>query len=288
MKLVYIDESGTFNDSLTTAELATNRRKSSHFVLSAAIVDIENWKLVFDRLKNLRGDLRRNFGISKSDQIHAHELVGNSGVWRHEKYKHLTSSKRRKVLRYLLENYKQWPEISVISTSVEKLSRFPKSINPETAREVAYQNLFNRIEKNLGDELYVVIVDGQEDFAVIKTHRKMKVFNMIGKTNIPLRSSIEDPLFKLSKASYFLQMIDHIAYATLHVFDARLNQHIARDLVDSRFYEYRGIKAAHSPTADLLPGVVIVPSITKSELAGILKKSLGESPDSSGGAGATR
>lgn len=288
MKLIYIDESGSFNDGLVAAELATNRRKSSHYILAAAIVDTENWQLVFERLKNLRADLRRNFKISKSDQIHAYELIGNSGVWRHIKYKHLNSSKRRKILRYLLENYKQWPEISIVSVAVEKLSRFPKSINPSTAREVAYQNLFNRIERTLGDEPYVVIVDGQEDFAIIKTLRKMKVFNMIGRSNVPIKSSIEDPLFKLSKASYFLQMIDHVAYATLHLFDDRLNIDVAKDAYNSKFYHQRGIKAVHSPSSEILPGVVIVPSLSSEELDNVIKKSLGESPDSSGGAGATR
>lgn len=288
MKLIYIDESGSFNDGLVALELTTNRRKSSHYILAAAIVDTENWQLVFERLKNLRADLRRNFKISKSDQIHAYELIGNSGVWRHLKYKHLTSSKRRKILRYVLENYKQWPEVSIVSVAVDKLSRFPKSINPATAREVAYQNLFNRIERTLGDEPYVVIVDGQEDFAVIKTLRKMKVFNMIGRSNVPIKSSIEDPLFKLSKASYFLQMIDHIAYATLHLFDSRLNADVAKDAYSSRLYHSRGVKAVHVPSSEILPGVVIVPSLSKEDLSEVIKKSLGESPDSSGGAGATR
>lgn len=287
MKLIYLDESGTFADHLTAAELRTNKRKSSHFVLSALIVDLENWELVFNRLKTLRADIRRNYNIKKSEQIHAHELIGGSGVWRHIKYKHLTSPKRRKLLRYLLENYSQWPEIKIITACVQKLTSFP-SINPESAREIAYQNLFNRIERTLGDEPYIVIVDGQEDFEVIKILRKMKVINYISGSNMPIKSSIEDPLFKLSRNSYFLQLIDHIAYATLHIFDTRLNTAVAKDITESGIYMVLGVAAAHRQTARLYPGLVIVPSIHENDVDELRKKSLGISPDSSGGAGVTR
>lgn len=288
MKIIYVDESGTFNDSFSVQEAKTNKRKSTHFVLSALIIDLENWSLVFERLKSLRTDLRHNYKISKSEQLHAHELISGSGVWRHKKYMHLTSPKRKKLLKYVLTNYSMWPEISIVTAVVDKLCVTYPSINSSSARSLAYENLFNRIEKTLGDERYIVINDGQEDFDVIKIIRKMKVFNPINGQNIALKSFAEDPLFKMSRNSYFLQLIDHIAYATLHLYDERLNLAIGNDLLNSNIYQSIGIKAVHRESANVLPGIINIPKISEVDLQALTKKSLGKSPDSSSGAGLTR
>ena len=291
MKIIYIDESGTFNDGLTPALVKTDKRRSTHFVLSALVVDLENWELVFGRFKKLRADVRHNYKIKKSEHIHAHELVNGSRVWRHIKYKHLTSPTRRRLLKYLLTNYASWPEIKVMTVAVSKLTPFP-SIQPDTARSCAYENLFNRLDKTLGDEPYLVINDGQEDYEIIKLLRKMRAFNQVTmssgqKVDVRIKSLVEDPLFKYSKNSYFLQCIDHIAYATLHIFDERLGPVIGRDLLLSGVYPNLGIKAAHRETASDLPGIVIVPKMNAEDVAKLRKKSLGVSATSSG-AGLTR
>lgn len=287
MKIVYIDESGTFNDSLTAAEATTNRRKSLYFVLSALVVDLDDWEKVFGRFKNLRADVRRGFNIKKSEQIHAYELIGGSGVWKHIKYRHLHSTKRQRLLKYMLMNYTAWPEISVITVIVNKLTSYP-TIQPHTARIRAYENLFNRIDKTFVENRltgenhqYLVINDGQEDNDVIKLMRKMRAYNTVTMTSgerldIVIKGLVEDPLFKSSKNSYFLQCIDHIAYSTLHLFDERLNPSIGKDILSSGVYDKRGIKAVHRETASALPGVIIVPKIAQTDVVDLRRKSLGE------------
>lgn len=266
MKIIYVDESGTFGDGITPSIAASNNRLSTHFVLSALIVDVENWEKILGRFKSLRSDLRHNYGVKKSQQIHAYELIGGRGIWKIIKYKHLSDTKRQKMFRYILENYAMWPEINVISVSANKLSGLP-SINPDSAREIAYENLVNRIDKTLVGEDYILINDGQEDTRIIRQLRKMRAFNKVrtsyaGTIDIRTKSLLEDPLFKYARDSYFLQAIDHIAYATLHVFDGRLNQDVARSLVRSKLYKQRGFGVAHRNTAAHFPGVVIVPKLT--------------------------
>lgn len=278
MKLVYIDESGTFCDQLTEEELLINRRKSSHFILSALIVDLDNWEKLLVRFKNLRADMRRNYGIKKSHELHAHELISGSGIWRHLQYIHLTSKLRKSALKYCLANYAQWPEIDIMSVAVQKLTSYD-SITPETARTLAYENLFNRLDKTLKNEKYIVINDGQEDAEIIKILRRMRAFHIVttsysGRLDARVKSLIEDPLFKLSRYSFFLQAIDHVAYATLHLFDDRLHPGIARDLVLAEVYEKKGIAAVHRNSALVLPGIVVVPALSSKELRKIKQRAL--------------
>ncbi|HEX8763373.1 MAG TPA: DUF3800 domain-containing protein [Candidatus Saccharimonadales bacterium] len=288
MKLIYIDESGTFNDQLSEAEAKTNKRKSLYFVLSAIIVDTNDWEKVFGRFKTLRHDLRHNYGIKQSEQIHAYELIGGKAVWKHQRYMHMTSDKRQRLLKYMLTNYSFWPEISIITVAVRKLTQY-QTITPETARERAYENLFNRIDKTFFNEYspetdkhpYIVVNDGQEDKAVIKYLRKMRAFNKVRQTDgttldIKVKGLVEDPLFKSSKNSYFLQCVDHIAYATLHLFDQRLNPSIGTDMLNSGIYDRRGIKVVHYETSKHLPGIVIVPKLAEADVLKLRQKSLGK------------
>lgn len=232
------------------------------------------------RFKSLRTDLRHNYKIKKSDQIHAYELLGGRGIWKSRRYSHLTSAKRKLLFKYILSNYATWPEMRLISVSVDKLCGLP-SITSETAREKAYENLFNRIDKTLntersnrgdeGLEEYIVINDGQEDTRIIRLLRKLRAYNQIntsyaGRIDIKIKSLIEDPLFKYARDSYFLQAIDHIAFATLHIFDSRLDMSIGKDLLKAGIYKNLGIAAVHSYTATHFPGVVLVPSRTVADV----------------------
>jgi hypothetical protein len=72
----------------------------------------------------------------------------------------------------------------------------------------------------------ILICDEGKEQRYIKMARRMSVFNPIpsafgqwegGKNskNIPVQSIIEDPFFKSSKASYFVQLADFCAYSLL-------------------------------------------------------------------------
>ena len=278
MKIIYVDESGTFSDGFTEAIARTNKRLSSYFILSAVIVDIDDWEKVLGRFKSLRADLRHNYLVKKSEHIHAYEVIGGGGVWRHIKYAHLNSTKRQSMFEYLLKSYAAWSELKVVTVVVKKLTPY-SSINPDTAREKAYENLFNRIDKTLDHENYIVINDGQEDDKIIRLLRKLRAYNKLstsyaGTLDVRIKSLVEDPLFKYSKNSYFLQYVVHVAYATLHIFDDRLSPLVGKALMQSGLYQKAGIAAVHRNTQDLMPGVVIVPKMNKSDIETIQKRVL--------------
>ena len=92
-----------------------------------------------------------------------------------------------------------------------------------------FEWLMNRVNRNMeaSDSHAILICDQGKEAAFTKLSRKMMVYNPIssqfgvwketGTTskNIPIRRIIEDPFFKDSARSYFIQLVDFAAYALL-------------------------------------------------------------------------
>ena len=260
MFLVYIDESGSFNDSsyAGTKWSPQSRRESSHFVLTCVIVEKSNWKKSFNRFKKLRQSIKSSYNIPISEFLHANELIAGKDRWKHSSRRSFDRPKRITLLKTLLHEYGQWNELQTMSVVVDKTTSID-SINPSTCRHLAYENLLNRVEKNLVDENYVVVHDGQEDLSIIRIIRKLQAVSTI-KT---LSLIIEDPLFKRGLNSYFLQMTDHIAYSTLHLFDQRFNVEVGEAITRSGIYSSIGVSRACHATSETMPGVIPVPTPKK-------------------------
>jgi hypothetical protein len=265
MKLIYIDESGSFNDpgySPGQTWKPNTPRETSHFIVAALIVDLEEWKPAFNRLKAMRKSIKAQHGIPISEYLHAHELVAGKDKWKHISRSGFDRPKRLRLYKYLLREYSQFPEFQTIVVAVDKCTPYP-SISPLTARELAYQNLLNRIEMTISEK-YIIVHDGHEDLRIIRIARKLQAYNLIGKLNKPLKLITEDPLFKTAPNSYFLQAVDHIAYGSLHLHDKRYNPDVSKVVTDSELFQRIGVAAAHHSTKGSLPGLVPVPSPKKS------------------------
>ncbi len=107
-----------------------------------------------------------------------------------------------------------------------------KVINALTSNKKKHLQLFeymlNRINKTLekNNSFGVLICDEGNENQLTSIVRKMKKENHIPnsseifglsrtKRNIPLERIIEDPLFKTSKSSYFIQLSDMLAFSLL-------------------------------------------------------------------------
>ncbi len=237
MYIVYIDESGSSSDGSYNGQIGwqpKGGRESRYFVLTALVVDESDWKVLFKKLKNIRENMKEIYGISLKEYIHATELVTGNGAWRHNSRRNFTRLKRIKLLKNLLHEYSQlrrycyYGAVYVDKTCTDFSCRF----NPKTCKEFAYENLLNRIEKDLKGN-YVIVHDGQEDGAIIRLLRKKRVFNFVQGSRFTLDKMIEDPLFKRANNSYFLQAVDHISYVVLHYYDNTLPNHDIGDLYRS-------------------------------------------------------
>lgn len=263
MHLVYLDESGSFNDGSfyqgSTLWQPTDSRQSTHFVLSAIIVDTDHWKDIFSSFKKLRQNIKRVYGIPLSECLHANELIAGKEKWQHITRKSFDRPKRVRLFKMMLHEYGQWRSFRTISAVVDKSASHFSSINPKTCRQLAYENLLSRVEKATGTK-FLIIHDGVEDLGVIRIVRRMQVIHQIGGSNKPLKNIIEDPLFKRNTHSYFLQATDHLAYAILHCYDTRFNKDVSESFQNSQIQTRLGVAEACRATSDTSPGIIPIPT----------------------------
>jgi hypothetical protein len=193
MWLVYLDESKDDNRV---------------FVYSALIVDAANWAAAFKALKDARTRLRQRRGVYLNQELHAWKFAAGKGkIANHPILKPERAQIFRRVLSYLAET---------------KLFRVMSSIN--TNEFYAFDRIMNRINRTAAEAGHQVILicDKGQEAEFTRRMRKMRVHNPIPSRmgawddgnpakNIPTSQILEDPFFKDSRDSYFIQAVDFCA-----------------------------------------------------------------------------
>jgi len=196
--ITYIDESG----------------ERGIYIYTALSIYAERWHDCLDILKNHRKILKKEYGISIYKELHATELMRGC------KISDTVISKRERAAIYknTISILQSIPDIHIFNS-------ITKTDNPHRLLE-RLVNRINRTMKEWGTFSILIFDEGDNHFKT-KLTRKMMVYNPIpsrysswldtGTTykNIPIKNIIEDPVFKNSDASYYLQLVDLIAYALL-------------------------------------------------------------------------
>jgi hypothetical protein len=199
MWFVYLDES---------------KDNNQFFVYSALIVDSEQWADAFKALKDARTRLRDRRGVYMKQELHAWKFAGGKGqIANRPILKPQRAVIFRRILSYLAET---------------KLFRVMSSVN--TDEFYAFDRLMNRLNRTAQEEKQqiILICDEGQEAEFTRRMRKMRVHNQIpskfgfwgGRNvvkNIPTSQFLEDPFFKDSKDSYFIQAVDFCAYALLRM-----------------------------------------------------------------------
>lgn len=186
-------------------------------IFSAICVPCEQWNEVFDRLKRWRKHLKDVHGIPLNYELHARKFLSGRGtasavrtISRHQRAQIFHSS--FKVTNWL-------NELGVTTFNV---------CNADDDQYRAFERLLNRVDRTmLARKSYAHLIcdQGKED-QYTKLVRRMRVHNHIpsrfgtwtdgsSTKNIPLERIIEDPQFKESHKSYFIQLADFTAYGLL-------------------------------------------------------------------------
>ena len=184
MRLYYIDES----------------EGPRYYVRSALGVDGERWNELFADIYAWRLDLRDDYGIPLSRELHATDLLAGRGLLARngDSNGRLTLQQGAEVflggLRRLEEAVKSIGGIEVINVCLHK----PQSRRYEQGREEMISRLYQRLKvRNHVPSRYEAWEDGE------KTR------------NIPIEQVIGGPAFRSSDSDYLLQMVDFIAHALL-------------------------------------------------------------------------
>jgi hypothetical protein len=199
MHLIYMDDS----------------RDEQLCVFSALALPIDQWHCDFRQVREFRRDLRRIYGIYVYKELHAWKFISGRG---RPSDRIVTKGQRAAIFRRALEVMTELPG-----------ARLFNAVFPRKQDEKAFEWTLNRINRTLkawGSYGILICDQGKEDIYT-RLVRRMYVYNPIPSQvgvwtdtgrcwkNIPLDRVVEDPFFKDSAQSYFVQLVDFSAYALL-------------------------------------------------------------------------
>ena len=194
MYLVYIDES----------------KDENAFVYSAMFIDAFQWNAYFARVLGWRQEWFQKVSIPPEYELHATKLVGGKGQ---------PNKNRDKMYR-----------ANLFHEAIGRIERMEgvKIINAITSDKSRHMHLFRQMLTCIHQTLQahnaygLLICDEGNEGKMTSSVRKMKKENIVRSNeglrfmyNKPLDRIIEDPLFKSSHKSYFIQLADFLAFSLL-------------------------------------------------------------------------
>jgi hypothetical protein len=202
MHLIYIDDS--YEDPVQT--------------YSAIAIPAARWRETFKSVLQWRRELKRTDGMFTTKEFHATEFVAGRGRLAPDI---ITKYRRSQIFRDSFRLLNELDGLRVFSSC--------RTTNPNWA----FERLLTRIHKTMvtWDSHAILICDEGKELEFTRLARKMGTFNpvpvyiapqVLQVQNLATVRIIEDPIFKPSHRSFFVQMADFVAYALL-----RREKHLA-------------------------------------------------------------
>ena len=182
MHLIYIDDSGD-------EELC---------VFSALTIRADKWNSCLKEIKKFRHDLQTSDNISIYTEFHAWKFVSGRGRIADGI---VPKGRRCQIFKQTLQTVAALPEAQLFNT-----------VFPTKANEDAYEALLGGINRTLQrwDSHAILICDEGKEAIYTRLVRRMQTSR-----NGAIDRILEDPFFKQSDQSYFIQLADFCAYALL-------------------------------------------------------------------------
>lgn len=211
MYLMYVDESG--DPGLVNSP-------SRYFVLTGVVMHELRWNDCLNQITEFRKRMRDAFGLLLREEIHAGHMISNPGD-----IARIKRNDRLSIIRFYLNEISSLPDISIINVVVDKQGKPADYDVMEKAWTALIQRFSNTISgRNFPgpanpDERGILIPDQSHAKFITGLLRKMRVYNPVpnrygfGYRNIQVSNLIEDPFFKDSRDSYFIQAADVAAFA---------------------------------------------------------------------------
>ncbi len=187
----------------------------THYAYSAMFVPAFQWNQYFEKLVTWRREWFEAHKIPLDYELHATKFVGGRGEFPANRDKNYRAVLFKEAIK-----------------RIENIDDGLKIINAITIDKKKHMLLFeymlNRINNTLKahQAFAVLICDEGNENKLTAIVRKMKKENHVpdrvdmygynyASRNLPLERIIEDPLFKTSKSSYFIQLSDFLAFSLL-------------------------------------------------------------------------
>ncbi len=210
---MYVDESG---DSGVVGS------PTRYFILSGLVVHELRWSETLDQLIEYRKRMRNAFGLLMREEIHSAHLIN-----RPADLVRIPRNDRLTIIRAFLNEVSSLPDVSIINVVVDKKNKPEDYDVMFKAWEALIQRFSNTIShRNFPgpanpDERGLIVPDNTDMKKVLTLTRKMRKYNPVpnqsrfgaGYRNMTVTNMVEDPYFKDSRHSYFIQAADVIAFS---------------------------------------------------------------------------
>lgn len=209
---MYTDESG---------DTGFSSNSSRYFVLCGIVVHELRWKNNLDQIINFRKRMKGSFGLHLREEIHAAHFITRPGS-----LVRIARNDRLTILRLFADQLSSMSDLNIISVVIDKSKRQAGFDVFEHAWKLLIQRFENTISRRNfhgpmnADERGMLFPDNTDVKKLTALIRKMRYFNPIpnqqsfsaGYRNLTLQNTIEDPNFRDSSNSYFIQAADLVAY----------------------------------------------------------------------------
>ncbi|MCD6361772.1 MAG: DUF3800 domain-containing protein [Armatimonadetes bacterium] len=213
MYLMYVDESG---------DCGLTNSPSQYFVLTGLVVHESAWLKSLDELVQFRQFLKGAYGLGVRDEIHASRFVVRPG----EHLADIPKHDRLAILGAFANRLGHMVQFSMITVIVDKQGKPATYDVFDNAWRALLQRFENTIHygnfpgPNHADETGMVFPDHTNDKGLTTLLRRMRRWNPVPNTvgfgggyrNLRLQLVIEDPSFRDSGHSYFIQAANLAAY----------------------------------------------------------------------------
>ena len=212
MYLMYVDESG---------DCGLTNSPTRYFVLTGLVIHELRWQTYLDQLIGFRQRLRQRFGLRLREELHASALVNHPGL-----LVRIKRNDRLTIIRAFADELATMTDLNLINLVVDKQDK-PGNYD---VFGMAWKALIQRFENTLShhnfagpanpDECGMLFPDHTDDKKLIGLLRQMRRYNPVpnqmafglGYRNLALSKITEDPNFRESDHSYFIQAADLTAF----------------------------------------------------------------------------
>jgi hypothetical protein len=207
MYFCYVDESGDVGAYDATKP---DRSGSPYFILSGLIVNAEKWKFSLDVLKSFRKDLAAQAYLPYDIEFHCAEMIDARKT---RAFQQISISDRWSLIEEYARVIGQNPAFSIISIVLNKLI---SDVRPEFYLTACIDQLYKAFDEFLKSQKDIgLIFFDRANERYINTHvRKLLGTGSSGQIfpEINISRIIEDPIFRVSSDSMFIQAADVISY----------------------------------------------------------------------------
>ncbi len=214
MFLMYVDESG---------DIGMTDSPSRYFVLSGLVVHELRWSQYHQQLVEFRRRMKQKYGLLMREEIHAARMITQPGALvRMKVYDRIA------IIREFADELATMSDLRIINVVVDKEKVREKFGTDYDVFNVAWTALIQRFENTISNKKFpgpqnpidkgVIYPDHTDDRKLTQLLRRMRYFNYVpskftpSARNLKLKYIMEDPSFRDSAQSYYLQCADLAAF----------------------------------------------------------------------------